>query len=248
MLVNGLALGQATPVSLRRRGDAVRRQPVEVQVQPRERPDEVRAAPLTLRVQRRSSAAPGAPRSSPRTPPASQSMPLLDTTRPSFIGYSSRMAQGDELDVGVPLGQVEAATQRRQATASSRSGSSWSRAGRRARPGAAARVKPPMQAPTGWTERPPSRRRISLPAFFRRRPRSTAARSLLRQVDHALAAEEVGRRQHVDVQGVALDPFAAVVEPAQRAHRRVDGDAEGRSRRARRSSDTRPDRCRRCGR
>jgi hypothetical protein len=40
---------------------------------------------------------------------------------------------------------------------------------------------------------------------------------VLRQVDAAGVAEEVGRVQHVDVQRVALDPLAAVEQPPQLA-------------------------------
>ena len=42
---------------------------------------------------------------------------------------------------------------------------------------------------------------------------------VLRHLDRALVAEEVGRVQHVDVQRVALDPLAAIQQPAQLAHR-----------------------------
>ena len=44
--------------------------------------------------------------------------------------------------------------------------------------------------------------------------------------DRAFVAEKIRRVQHVDVQHVALDPFAAIDEPAQRAQRTVDADAE----------------------
>ena len=40
-----------------------------------------------------------------------------------------------------------------------------------------------------------------------------------RHLDRALVAEEIGRVQHVDVQRVALDPFAAIEQPAQVAQR-----------------------------
>jgi hypothetical protein len=46
-------------------------------------------------------------------------------------------------------------------------------------------------------------------------------------VDAALVAEEVGRVQQVDVQHVALDPFAAVQQPAQRVHRLGHRDSAG---------------------
>ena len=39
------------------------------------------------------------------------------------------------------------------------------------------------------------------------------------ELDRAVVAEEVGRVEHVDVERVALDPLAAVEEPAQRADR-----------------------------
>ena len=51
------------------------------------------------------------------------------------------------------------------------------------------------------------------------RPRSTALGFALGQLDRVLAAEEVRRVQQVDVQRVALDPLAAVEQPAQRRTR-----------------------------
>jgi hypothetical protein len=48
-----------------------------------------------------------------------------------------------------------------------------------------------------------------------------------RHGDRALVPEEVRRVQHEHVQGVALDPLAAVDQPAQRADLLVDGDAAG---------------------
>jgi hypothetical protein len=46
-----------------------------------------------------------------------------------------------------------------------------------------------------------------------------------RQVDRALVAEEVRRVEHEDVQRVALDPLAAVEEPAERPQLAPDLDA-----------------------
>src|SRR3990170_4175106 len=42
------------------------------------------------------------------------------------------------------------------------------------------------------------------------------------EVDGALVTEEVGRMQQVDVERVALDPLAAIDQPAERAQRPVD--------------------------
>ena len=47
-----------------------------------------------------------------------------------------------------------------------------------------------------------------------------------RHLDRAGVAEEVGRVQHVDVQRVALDPFAAIEQPPEIAQRPRNGDAE----------------------
>ena len=47
------------------------------------------------------------------------------------------------------------------------------------------------------------------------------------EVDDAVAAEEVGRVQQVDVQGLALDPLPAVQQPAQRRQLPVHDDAAG---------------------
>ncbi len=49
---------------------------------------------------------------------------------------------------------------------------------------------------------------------------------VLRHLDRALVAEEVRRMQHVDVQRVALDPLAAIQQPAQLPHRLAHRDAE----------------------
>ena len=45
-----------------------------------------------------------------------------------------------------------------------------------------------------------------------------------RELDGVRHAEEVGSVQQVDVEGVALDPLAAVEQAAKHAHRGVDGD------------------------
>lgn len=47
------------------------------------------------------------------------------------------------------------------------------------------------------------------------------------EVDGAVAAEEVGRVEKVDVQRLALDPFAAVEQSAQRRQLPVHDDAAG---------------------
>jgi hypothetical protein len=48
-----------------------------------------------------------------------------------------------------------------------------------------------------------------------------------RHLDAVLVAEEIRRVQHDDMQRVALDPFAAIDQPAQRAQLAADLDAEG---------------------
>ena len=82
-----------------------------------------------------------------------------------------------------------------------------------------------------------------------RAPRSTISGCVAGELDRARVAEEVGRVQHVDVQRVALDPLAAVEQPAQRAElaRRPRRRRRPPSR-ARRSSGRRPGRCRRSAR
>src|SRR5262249_11685559 len=47
---------------------------------------------------------------------------------------------------------------------------------------------------------------------------------VLGHLERALVAEEVGRVQHVDMEGVALDPFAAVEQPAERTDLTADRD------------------------
>ena len=50
---------------------------------------------------------------------------------------------------------------------------------------------------------------------------------VLRHVDRALVAEEIGRVKHGDVQDVALDPLTAVEEPPEVANGTRDGDPAG---------------------
>ena len=69
---------------------------------------------------------------------------------------------------------------------------------------------------------------MSLPAFFSASPRAHGVAVVARHLDGAVVAEEIRRVQHVDVQRVALDPFAAIEQPAQRraaARRRVTPSA-----------------------
>lgn len=47
------------------------------------------------------------------------------------------------------------------------------------------------------------------------------------EADDAVGSEEVRGMQHVDVQGLALDPFAAVEQPAQRGQLPVHDDSAG---------------------
>ncbi len=61
--------------------------------------------------------------------------------------------------------------------------------------------------------------------LLQREPALDRRRRVARQLDGAVVAEEVGRVEHVDVQRVALDPLAAVEEPAQQADRLRDLDA-----------------------
>ncbi len=50
---------------------------------------------------------------------------------------------------------------------------------------------------------------------------------IAREIDGALIAEEIRRMQHIDVEHVALDPFAAIEQAPQVAQRAVHADAEG---------------------
>src|SRR5271166_2888496 len=82
-----------------------------------------------------------------------------------------------------------------------------------------------MRALIGWISRPPSRRKSSLPVFFRASALHRVA-MIARHRDRIRITEEVWSMQHHNVQRVALDPFAAIEQSAQRADRRVDLDAE----------------------
>ena len=108
-----------------------------------------------------------------------------------------------------------------------------SSSGRRRRSVAApGRAREAADADADRVDRPAAERRdrIWLPVFLSAsaaldEPRWSRASSM------ALAiAEEVGRVEQVDVERVALDPLAAVQQPAQRADRRVDLDADERPR------------------
>ena len=68
---------------------------------------------------------------------------------------------------------------------------------------------------------------ISLPIFFSLRPRLDDVRVVGRHLDRVGVAQEVGGVEHIDVQGVALDPLAAVEQAAQGAELPVDLDAVG---------------------
>jgi len=69
------------------------------------------------------------------------------------------------------------------------------------------------------------------------------------ELDRALVAEEVGRMEHEDVEGVALDPLAAVDEAPERTQLPADHDpAKPAPSPAPRSSGMRSGRCRRSGR
>ena len=119
----------------------------------------------------------------------------------------------------------------------------------RARACAGARYKPPTRTLIGCTSRPPTTRHHLVADLLQLERLRDRVRVVARQLDRALVAEEVGQVEHVDVERVALDPLAAVEEPAQRAQLAADLDAAGLLHRARRrSSGRRPGRCRRCGR
>ena len=47
-----------------------------------------------------------------------------------------------------------------------------------------------------------------------------------RHGDHVLVAQEIGRVQHVDMQGMTLDPLATVKETTKQPDRRVDPDSQ----------------------
>jgi hypothetical protein len=62
--------------------------------------------------------------------------------------------------------------------------------------------------------------------FFDPKPALDRGALLIGERDEALASEEVRRCEQVNVQRVALDPLAAVVEAPERANGRMDLDAE----------------------
>ena len=66
----------------------------------------------------------------------------------------------------------------------------------------------------------------ALPTFFSARPPRTASPCFAGHLDAVLEAQEIRRMQHHHVQRMALDPFAAIEQPAQRPQLAADGDAE----------------------
>ena len=67
---------------------------------------------------------------------------------------------------------------------------------------------------------------MRLPIFFSRSALLDHGAVICRHGDHVLVPEKIGRVQHVDMQGVALDPLAAVKEAAKQPNRRVDADPQ----------------------
>ena len=163
---------------------------------------------------------------SDRQSAGARSSPSVDTIRPSFIGYSVRMPEGHEPGVAGEVGWLEGRDQvdrlegDLERLVERRADALRSRAAER-------REKPPTRTDTGWIARPPMSSTIRLPVLLRRSPDSTAGRWCCGQVERARVAEEVGQVEQVDVEGVALDPLAAVEQPSQCPDRRVDLDAEG---------------------
>ncbi len=71
---------------------------------------------------------------------------------------------------------------------------------------------------------PAEQRHDLVAGLLEREPAAHHVAVVARHVDGAVIAEEIRRMQHIDVQRVALDPFAAIEQPAQvaqRAGRRV---------------------------
>ena len=85
-------------------------------------------------------------------------------------------------------------------------------------PASGASWKPPTRAPTGCTERPPSRLIRSIAEPLQTQAAAHLVRILLGHADDAVETEEIRCRQQVDVQGVALQPLAAIKQPAHIPH------------------------------
>jgi hypothetical protein len=74
--------------------------------------------------------------------------------------------------------------------------------------------------------RPPSKLEDRVAGLLQLQPLAHHIGVVLGHVDRALVAEEVRRVQHIDVQRVAFDPFAAIEQPTQFAHLRRHADTE----------------------
>ena len=152
-------------------------------------------------------------------------MPSVETIRPSFIGYSvgwrsaTRRPSRSNFGVSRPATRSTVA---RAISSASVSGPRMAVTSVRRKD----REKPPTRTETGWIARPPIMATSWLPAFLRASPRFDRGAMILGQLERARVAEEVGQVEQVDVQGVALDPLAAVEQAAERPDGGVDLDAE----------------------
>ena len=205
------------PPPRRRRGRATKA--LEVQAIARQRPDQIRAALARSRLQR-VRALDVALLEMRVIFGGAMSSPLFETMRPSFKADIRRGGSAQRTrSRGRQSGKSKPATQRTVSSAASRArfSGSFSAASSRLRgdaiEAADAHVDRMDLAPAEQAHQ------VSLPVFFSSRPRSHDVGMVAGHFDRAGVAEEIRRVQHVDVQRVALDPLAAIEQPAQVADR-----------------------------
>ena len=135
------------------------------------------------------------------------------------------MAQRHELIIALGIGKSNPATQCTVSSARSRA-----RFRRSDQCGELALARHPIEAADAHVDRmdlAPAEQPHDLVAdLLQLQPAPHDIGVVVRHLDGAGIAEEIRRMQHVDVQHVALDPFAAIQQPAQLADRLRNRDAE----------------------
>ena len=153
----------------------------------------------------------GRPQSGP-----GMSIPSLETMRPSFIGYSAGWRRPTRGRLASKAGVAKAATSRPSPALARPLGRAPLRRPRELLQPRRA-VQPPTRTLTGWIGRPPSDRRRSVADPLQRAGRARPSPGRARPARCALAKpEEIRRVEQIHMEGMALDPLAAVEQPAQR--------------------------------